>query len=195
MTTIYLIRHGEIPRHSPRRFIGRSDFALTDHGRQQIRDLPEKLLTEKIEKIYCSPLLRCRESAEILGSYSGGVIEIIKDLAEIDLGAWEGLTVAEVQQRYPGSYQARGLNLSTFRPPGGESFSDLLERTRIVFKKIAETNTASVAVVAHAGVNRVLLCDILGMPLENMFRLEQNFACINTIHFEKGAFCLARMNG
>lgn len=195
MKTVYLIRHGEIPRYSPRRFIGRSDLALTDHGREQIRALPEKLPAGKIGAIYCSPLLRCRESAEILCSCIGGVPEIIEDLAEIHLGDWEGLTVAEVQKRYPGSYEERGRELSNFRPPGGESFGDLLARTKRGFKKILEGNAACVAVVAHAGVNRVLLCDILGMPIENMFRLEQEFACINTLHFEQGLFRLAGMNG
>ncbi|KAF5033768.1 Histidine phosphatase superfamily [anaerobic digester metagenome] len=50
------------------------------------------------------------------------------------------------------------------------------------------------AIVAHGGVNRVLLCRILGMPLENLFRLEQHYACINVLHAGDGGFRVAAMN-
>lgn len=186
MTVIYLIRHGEIPTYSPRRFIGRTDPPLTERGRQQIAKLGEMLKSCAVDRLVCSPLLRCRESAQLLGPYISQYIgcepEVVQDLAEISLGAWEGLTVEEVRQRFPGSYEARGLDLAGFRPPGGESFADLQKRAWSALANLVAAGPRRLAVVAHAGVNRVLLCQLLGMPLTNLFRLEQGYGCLNVVH-------------
>lgn len=194
MTTIYLIRHGEISSSSPRRYIGSTDLRLTARGRDQAVRLGAYLASRSIGKIVCSPLARCRESAAILGSYIGCEPEIVPDLAEIDLGCWEGLTVQEVQQRYPGSYEERGRDLEGFRPPGGESFVDLLSRVWPAFTSIVAPASDSLAVVSHAGVNRVLLCHLLGMPLGNLFRLGQGYGCHNILHGDRGDYWVERIN-
>ena len=185
MKTIYLIRHGEIAATSPRRFIGQTDLFLTKKGRQQITTLGQCLSTRGIEKIICSPLSRCQESGRILSSFLGPSIETEADLAEINLGDWEGLTADEIKVKYPGAHEARGKDLPGYRPPGGESFHDLYKRVWPAFKKIIETCPQHTAVVAHAGVNRVLLCHILGIPLAQMFRFEQNYAHFNVIYLDK----------
>ena len=142
----------------------------------------------------CSPLSRCVESAGIVGAALGLLPETVWDLREISLGSWERLSVDEVCERFPGGYEARGRDLAGFRPPGGESFGDLLSRTWPVFELAATKGDAPVAMVAHAGVNRVILCRILGMPLENLFRLEQDYACINILHAGENAYRVVAMN-
>ena len=182
MTTIYLIRHGEIAAAAPRRFVGRLDLAMTEKGHRQMRGLARWLAFSQaaaspspfFQRVVCSPLDRCRQGADILCSRLGGAPEVIEELAEIDLGAWEGLTAAEVRDRLPGAWEARGRDLAGYRPKGGESFGDLMRRVWPVLARIAGDGDAGrVAVVAHAGVNRVLLCRLLGMDLANLFRLEQ----------------------
>jgi probable phosphoglycerate mutase len=134
------------------------------------------------------------ESAGIIGAALGVVPETVPDLREIDLGAWEGLTVDEVRERFPGRYEARGRNLAGFRPPGGESFADVQRRAWPAFEAATAEMDEPLAIVAHGGVNRVLLCRILGMPLENLFRLEQHYACINILHAGRDEFRVAVMN-
>ena len=183
MKTIYLIRHGEIEGVKPRKFIGKTDLPLTPYGREQVVALSTLLQSQKIERFVCSPLIRCQESGEILAASSGAVTETEQLFSEIDLGDWEGLTAAEVKSIFPGEYEARGTNLPGYRPPRGESFIDLLNRVLPAFLHLIETTTASqTAVVAHAGVNRVLLSHILGIPLSNMFRLQQDYGCYNVLH-------------
>ena len=92
MSIIYLLRHGEIPQSSPRRFVGQRDLPLTATGRNQMAALAERFADKGLERIVCSPWSRCVESAAILGR-SLLTPEIHADLREISLGQWEGLTV------------------------------------------------------------------------------------------------------
>lgn len=181
MNAIYLIRHGEITQSSPRRFVGQTDLPLTDRGREQIAAVASFLAGRGVARLLCSPLSRCVESAAILGRVLGIVPETVPDLREIGLGSWEMLTVDEVRERFPGRYEARGRNLAGFRPPGGESFADVQRRAWPAFEDAADELEEPLAIVAHGGVNRTILCRILDMPLENLFRLGQDYACINIL--------------
>ena len=194
MSTIYLIRHGEILQSEPRRFVGQRDLPLTEHGREQISRLSDALVPYCIDKVVCSPLSRCVESAGILCTRFGGVPDVLPNLREIFLGEWEGLTVDEVRDRFPGCYEARGMNLAGFRPQGGESFVDLLNRAWPSFETIVNGPYDRVAVVAHSGVNRIILCRILDIPLGNLLRLEQHYGCLNVIHHDKVGFQVGSIN-
>lgn len=193
MSVIYLIRHGEITQFTPRRFVGQRDLPLTDRGRSQMRQVAGYLAGKGVKRLLCSPLSRCVESAAIVGSPLGLRPETVADLREIALGDWEGLTVHEVRERFPGGYEARGRDLAGFRPPGGESFADVQHRAWAAFEALSDFD-APQAVVAHGGVNRVLLCRILGMPLENLFRMEQEYACVNLLHAHEGGYRVGRLN-
>ena len=124
----------------------------------------------------------------------GGTPQILPDLREIALGAWEGLTVDEVRNRFPGCHEARGMNLAGFRPQAGESFVDLLSRAWPAFEAVVHGPNERVAIVAHSGVNRVLLCRILDIPLGNLFRLEQNYGCFNAIHHDETGYRIESIN-
>ncbi|KAB2891453.1 MAG: histidine phosphatase family protein [Desulfobulbaceae bacterium] len=195
MKTIYLLRHGEIATHSPRRFIGQTELALTDRGREQMRWIAGCLKVTDIDRLVTSPLGRCRESAGILGEILGPSPEIEPALREIAMGAWEEMTVDEVKRRFPGSYEARGRDIAIFRPPAGESFTDLSDRVWPAFLRILAGEAKSIVIIGHAGVNRVLLCRILGMPLPLLFRLRQDYACVNIIRWRDGDFKLELLNG
>ena len=194
MKIIYLIRHGEIAATSPRRFIGQTNLPLTVKGREQVALLGTYLSTCGIENIVCSPLLRCQESGLIIGGASTLSVETKDNLSEINLGGWEGLSVDEVKKRYPGAYEERGEDLAGYRPTGGESFHDLLDRVVPAFMQIVEASPSTTAVVAHAGVNRVLLCHILGIPLTRMFTFEQSYAHFNVISADKTHLKVVALN-
>lgn len=183
MGTVYLIRHGEIAQSKPRRFLGQQDVPLTPRGREQMAQLGEFLRSRAIDRVLTSPLTRCLESADILCRRQAvASFEIVDDLREIALGSWEGKTVAEVRQHFPGEYEARGRAIATYRPAGGESFFELQRRVWPVFTAIAAgAEKKRIAIIAHAGVNRALLCRLLGMPLERLFCLSQRYGCVNEV--------------
>ena len=194
--TIYLIRHGKIDlKDGERRYIGQIDIPLTEEGRGQAKALALKLRQLKIEAIFCSDLSRSRETAREIAMEHGLDLLERKDLREISLGKWEGLKFAEVAQRYPREFKQRGADIGYFRPPGGESFADCSQRVVAAFYDILNTEYKNILIVGHAGVNRLLLCHVLGIPLNNLFRIGQDYGCLNIISKGKFGFRVKLING
>lgn len=100
-TTLVLVRHGETDWNRQRRFQGHADQPLNDAGRSQASELAGRLRDEPVTALYTSPLRRASETAEILAAGFGIEARTLDALLEIDVGAWEGLTVEEVRERYP----------------------------------------------------------------------------------------------
>lgn len=192
--TIHLLRHGRIPQAAPRRFIGQRDLPLDDTGREQARVVGLRLKEIPFTRVVCSDLARTHETARLVTQGRGLEIETEPRLREIHLGQWEGLTTQEVKAAFPGEYEARGKNLARVRPAGGESFLDLQRRVAPCFEKIAQNASGHVLVVAHAGVNRAILCHLLGMDLADIFKLGQDYCCLNRITSSEGHRCLEVMN-
>ena len=134
--------------------------------------------------LFCSPLTRCRETARPLAGALGLEPVVLDDLAEIDLGDWEGRTMEAVRREHPGAHAARGRDFAGFRPPGGENFADLRQRALAALAVLAAAPAPALA-VTHAGVIRVLACHALGTPLDNLFRLRPRH-CRATILVPKG---------
>ncbi len=191
---IYLLRHGEIESDGTRRFIGRTDPPLSGQGRNQARFWRDVFSEKVFTGIFCSDLVRSTDTARIILENRTEKPQPLTDLREIDLGEWDGLTMAEVRELHPAAWRKRGEELATFRPPGGESFGDLQARVLRIFDRIAEKCMGDVLIVAHAGVNRVLLCRLLSMDLAHLFRLEQDYACLNLIDTARRPFRAALMN-
>jgi probable phosphoglycerate mutase len=177
---IYLLRHGEIDTGPGRRFIGQTDLPLNESGRRQAREWRERLAGMGWAGVFCSDLARSRETAGIIAGPTAP-IAVLRALREISLGDWEGASMAEIRRRFPEAWAARGDALDTFRPPGGESFQDLAQRVMPAFRQLSESPDGPILVAGHAGVNRVILCRLLGMPLRNLFRLSQDYAGLTRI--------------
>ncbi len=198
------MRHAALPQVSPRRFVGRSDVALSDQGREQAAGLAAALAGVPFESAVSSDLARCQETARIILAGRDVPLRTEAGLREICLGQWEGLTVAEVRKRFPGQYEARGEDIAGFRPSGGESFHDVQARAVAALAAIVRQAPGAapgdpgawteVLVVAHGGVNRCLLCHFLGMPLGHLFRLGQEYAGLNLLDFSGDIPTVAGMN-
>lgn len=103
------------------------------------------------------------------------------ELNEINLGNWENLNLEEMKNKFPQEFNERGRKLAGFHPPDGESFSEVQKRVLRVFIPLIEHIHSHILVVGHAGVNRVILYYLLGMLLQNMFRIEQDYGALNII--------------
>ena len=192
--TIFLLRHGDSSRDRVRRYIGQSDEPLNDHGRVQAIAWQHAFRDLCLSRVFCSDLIRSRETAQIIAEGGSVTVQPLAGLREIGLGAWDGLAVDEVRCRYPGEYRKRGEEPVAYRTPGGESFADLADRVIPLFEEIVRSMSGNVVIVGHAGVNRVILCHVLGLPLERLFRLGQDYGCLNVIEPGLQGFCLRGMN-
>jgi len=178
---IYLLRHGEVAACSPRRFLGRTDLPLNPGGVRQARTLGEELRHIPFADVVASPLQRAVQTAALVSGRPEEAVRVIAALAEIDLGQWEGHTVAEVRQRFPGLYERRGLDLEHVRPPGGESFGDLADRVCPALFALIWQTAGPLLVVAHAGVNRVALSRLLGRPVGQALEIPQDHGAVNIL--------------
>jgi alpha-ribazole phosphatase len=104
-------------------------------------------------------------------------------LREVCLGQWEGRSFDSVRASDPEAFRRRGEHLADHRPPGGESFDDLQARVWPIFAKYASGAHQNVLMVTHAGVIRVILCRLLGMPLENLFRIGSAYGDLSIVDF------------
>jgi len=181
-TRIHLIRHGEVER--PLCFNGHSDVALTPRGVEQYHGLKPRLEPGRISACYTSDLSRTIRGGEILGAHLGVEPVSLRQLRELNCGAWEGLTQAEVQSTLPEEWQRRLDDLVHARSKGGESLTDLAGRVLPALAEIVERHRGEeVLVVAHGGVNRVILLDAIGAPLASMFSIEQKYCAMNVVDY------------
>lgn len=179
---IWLLRHGALAPDPQRRLVGAQDLPLSDEGREQILDLARSFLPQilpDLRAVVTSDLARCRETAEILLADCGGAIPLLVEpgFREIRLGQWEGLNREAIRHRWPGAFEARGLDLAAFVPPGGESFRMVERRALLALARWREScPEGRLLVVTHAGVMRALLSRYWGLPLTHVWAIPQEYA-------------------
>lgn len=193
-TRLFLLRHGQVEGHEAKRYNGQKNVPLTGHGRRQLDEIAARLAGVPLDAVWSSDLDRCRYGAERLAAPRGLEVVCREELRELHAGEWEGLTWEELQRLYPLQWQARLADIVDYRMPGGESFRDaarrvLPERDRL----LALHPGQNVALVAHGGVNRILLLDALGAPLDKVFCLEQDYACLNVIDYFADGYRTVRL--
>ncbi|HEY8906664.1 MAG TPA: alpha-ribazole phosphatase [Rhodoferax sp.] len=195
MSTIYLLRHGALPDNSRKRFIGQTDLPLAAEGIRQAQALAHALRDTNFGSIYCSDLRRTHQTAEIIVAKTRIPIQATRDLREISLGHWEGLLRSEVKTSFPEQYAARGDDIENCRVPGGESFADCRLRALTAWEKIVNCGGDHIVIVSHAGINRLLLCHLLGIPMTHMFRIAQDYGCVNIVQQTGESICVKLVNG
>lgn len=196
-TRIYLVRHGQVEGYEEKRYNGQFNVPLTPLGRQQSDRICDRLLGVDLAAVYSSDLDRSRYCAELIAAAHELTVGVEKSLRELHIGDWEGRTWAELQEAYPDGWQARLQDLVNFQVPGGESLQDAADRIRPTVNKILEQHRGGeIALVAHGGVNRIVLLDAIGAPLEKAFSIEQDYGCLNIIdYFADGKSVVRLLNG
>ncbi|MGP8051476.1 MAG: alpha-ribazole phosphatase [Desulfobaccales bacterium] len=195
-TRLYLVRHGQVAEGHTTRYHGHNDIGLSPGGVQQFEALVAQLAAVPLKGIYSTDLSRTIKGAEIISRGRELAPLVIPELRELNFGVWEGLTFTEILEQYPSQLEARLRDLSSFRIPGGESLKDLEARALPRLRELlARHREAAFLIVAHAGVNRVILCEALGLSLNHIFRLEQNYGCLNIIDYFPDLAVVRLLNG
>lgn len=194
-TRVHLIRHGEV--EGGPRYNGHRDVGLSPRGLEQYHQLKPRLDVDRISACYTSDLTRTVRGGEILGSYLGVEPVKLPELREINCGVWQGMTVPEIQRTRPGEWEARLADLMGFRAPGGETIDEVAARALPAMARIVERHRGEeVLVIAHGGVNRIILMDAIGAPLSSMFSIEQSYCCMNVIdYYADGNSVVKLVNG
>jgi broad specificity phosphatase PhoE len=187
VTTILLARHGESDWNRSGRWQGHADRPLTERGREQARELTERLADLELDAVYSSDLDRARATAEIVADGRGLPIRQLPELREVDVGGWSGLTRAEAEQRFPDAYQRWVAGEEGW--DDGETYEQLSERVVAAIRRIAADHDGDrVLVVAHGGSIRAVHAAALGVDIHTyrrIHRVEPN-ASLSAVCVEDG---------
>ena len=177
-TATLLLRHGQTLMSVQKRYAGRSDVPLTDVGVQQAAAAAKRLASAGLGVIVTSPLLRAVQTAGEVAAVTGTPVVIDDGFAEADFGAWDGLTFAEVRERWPAEVTA-WLADPQVAPPGGESFTDVCERvTRALDRVLAVRERRKVLIVSHVTPIKTLVAAALGAPPAALYRMHLDVAAL-----------------
>jgi alpha-ribazole phosphatase len=195
-TRLYLVRHGQVADGHTDRYHGNNDIGLSPQGVRQLEDLAAQLACVPLAGIYASDLTRALTGAEIISRGRQVAPQAIPEFREIHFGVWEGLSFTEIAARYPAELKARFRDLPHFRIPGGESLMDVGARALPRLNDLIQTHLGQAfLIVAHAGVNRVILSEAMGLPLEHLFRLDQSYGGLNIIDYFPDMAVVRLVNG
>ncbi|WP_030807511.1 bifunctional RNase H/acid phosphatase [Streptomyces sp. NRRL S-337] len=197
--TFVLLRHGETALTPEKRFSGSggTDPELSAAGHHQAQATAAALAARgTIQAVVSSPLRRCRETAQAVADRLGLDVRVEDGLRETDFGAWEGLTFAEVRERYPEDLDA-WLHSSKAAPTGGgESFASVARRIAVTRDKLlARYAGRTVLLVTHVTPIKTLVRLALGAPPESLFRMELSAASLSAVaYYSDGNASLRLLN-
>jgi ribonuclease H / adenosylcobalamin/alpha-ribazole phosphatase len=177
-TVTLLLRHGQTPMSVQKRYAGRSDVPLTDVGVDQATAAAKRLASAGIGVIVSSPLQRATRTAQEVAEVTGAPVVIDEGFRETDFGAWEGLTFAEVRQRWPAEMTA-WLADPAVPPPGGESFAEVSARvTEARQRVLAGHQQQTILIVSHVTPIKTLVAAALLAPPAALYRMHLDVAAL-----------------
>jgi ribonuclease H / adenosylcobalamin/alpha-ribazole phosphatase len=177
-TVTLLLRHGQTAMSVQKRYAGRSDVPLTDVGVQQAAAAAKRLASAGIGVIVTSPLLRAVQTAHEVAAVTGAAVVTDDGFRETDFGAWEGLTFAEVRDRWPVEVTT-WLADPEVAPPGGESFTDVSARVSAALRRVlADQEGQRVLIVSHVTPIKMLVAAALLAPSAALYRMHLDVAAL-----------------
>lgn len=191
MVRFLIVRHGYSETNREQIFAGHLDAELDEIGKRQAEQLRDYLVSNyKIDRIYSSDLKRAKDTARPTAEAIGIKIETDPGIRELDVGLWKGMKVSEVAEKYPETFNLYKTNVGAARPDGGETYSELAERTNEAFIRMAEENEGkTVMVVTHGGVIRALRCLWNGYCITDAQEIAHVAnASVSVVSYNNGAF-------
>ena len=176
------MRHGETELQSSVRYWGKTDVALGEVGIHQAEQLRDRLAMERLDAVYSSELKRAADTANIIAARHNLKVITCPELSEIDFGRLEGLEFNEIHQQFPEIERMWMTRDPALVYPDGESLTGFEERvfgfkTRLQNHRAEET----ILVVAHAGVVRTLICQLLELGMQNRWSLRVDLGSLSII--------------
>jgi len=195
LTKVYLVRHGTPEGAETGRFIGHLDVALSAAGEAEADAVAARLRRVPFAAVYASDLARTRRTAEILAAVHGLVPGLEPGLREFAMGRWEGLTATEIRALDPAGFDAWMADVGRFQFPGGESLPEVAARAWAAFDTLATRHAGqTIALVAHGGSLRAILCRALGLALDRLLALGQGYAGVSLLVGRGDTWALRLLN-
>lgn len=185
---LFLVRHAETEWNTARIFQGRLDSRITERGLEQAARLAARLEPEGIVAVYSSDQGRALQTASAVASRVGLEISPRQDLREIDCGDWTGKGYQDVQTHWPEEHANWTQRPHLHRMPGGESVVEVQRRGLRFLEDVLRSHPGqSVCAVSHNTLVRAVVCELMGLPLEELWKLPRQPNCaVNLIELRNG---------
>lgn len=193
---LMLVRHGETDWNSSMKYQGSSNIPLNAVGREQARRTSLRLAGGLWERIISSPQARAMETSKIIAGslLNGNTVQIHPALSEIGFGAWEGMSVTQIEEKYGEYYHRWREDPSRYTPPGGECFHHALHRVSNAFNEMLSLDAERILVICHGGTIRLTLVHLLGMDPSLVWRMKINNCSLSGIDVWERGSSLAFLN-
>ncbi|MGB9755848.1 MAG: histidine phosphatase family protein [Desulfurella sp.] len=193
VVSFYFVRHPEVENASLKVFNGLNDVGLSKKGLIQAQKLGDFFKDKSIKKIFSSPLIRCYRTAKIIQDLTNCELQTDNRLRERSFGIFELMSWQEIEKKYPNEASNFLKDPFNFKITNGESFFDVYNRVIYFLQNLDfEEN---ILIVAHGGVNRVIIKYLMGLPDEKILSVSQDFACINNFLTDGNFFLAKIING
>ena len=192
MKKLTLIRHGEVVKSERMILTGSVDLPLTEYGKTEIKNLAGKLHIPPDAALFCSPLTRAVQSADIL--FEGKKRTILPDLREIDFGLWENKSLKEIAEKNPELLEKWQNDFDNFKFPGGESVTEFINRISSLAGIFLSREEEEIAVVAHKGIITFLICRFLGISYQKYVSFQIDTASFTTLNLFQSNGVLTALN-
>ena len=182
MSKLLLVRHGETELNSSLRYWGKTDVPLGTNGVKAAESLRERLAGEKIDCVYSSTLQRAMVTAQTIASPHN--LEVIRcpELNEIDFGKMEGLAFSQINQKFPEIARLWMQRSPDLAYPEGESLQELDKRVKDFRERLSRHTATDVAlIVAHSGVLRTLICQLLGLEIAARWKMRLDLGSLSIV--------------
>ena len=197
MKTLYIVRHGQTEWNVAGRMQGRLDSPLTALGREQATQNGALLhRLGGVDALWVSPAGRTRETAQLLNQHTNAPMNMAEELVERDCGDWSGMTLGEIQARYPQSWAERQRRPFTHQPPNGENMQDIHDRSHKFLQALLESKHDVIGLITHGVMSKVILKYFLSLPEQEsveishpndlVYRLTITAQDVETHHFVAG---------
>lgn len=180
---VYFARHGQTEFNKQKRLQGWKDSPLSDAGKEHSREMGRALKGKSFTPVWVSPLGRAIQTAEIMQEFIGFEYETNDDLREVSFGDWEGNTLPEIDEKFPGMWEERQNNKWSYIPPGGESNEHAQERAIRMANQIRKCEPGSqVLIIAHFAINRLILSQFMDIEPSDTMRMNVPHGIIYRLH-------------
>lgn len=187
---IVFIRHGSTKLNHKGIYVGNTNVGLSEDGKSEIKKLSKGINNVTFDKIYCSPLIRARETAEILSKKKYILDDRIK---EINFGIFEGLNYSEICEKYPMEAKAWSKDYLNYKIPEGESLMELFKRVEEFVEELNENKYEKILVITHGGVISCALSNALNSK-EYFYKFKVLHGKVNVIASENNYMYIKGIN-
>lgn len=181
---IYLLRHGQTNLNKGGKYQGLIDKDLNEFGRAQAKLLGKRLKKYNLDIIYSSDLKRVIETSEIINCYINTEIIVKQEFREINMGAWDTLTIEERYVSHGDYAKEWAKHLEDLPYPDGECGADVCKRAIKVIDEIKKQQYKNVAIVTSGGTIAILLSEFLGLGQHKRFNMDIDNCSISIVKYD-----------